>query len=75
MTKHFLHAAVLLSALLALPAWAWAYIDPGTGSMVLQLVIAGILGALYTIKLYWRRISAVLAKLLGRKSSEQDKDV
>jgi hypothetical protein len=34
---------------------AWAYIDPGTGSMVLQLLLGGIAGAVVIFKLYWRR--------------------
>ena len=33
---------------LALPADAFAYLDPGTGSMVFQLASAAILGALFT---------------------------
>lgn len=33
-----------------------AYLDPGTGSMVLQAVVGGILGGLLAIKLAWRRI-------------------
>ena len=35
---------------------AYAYLDPGTGSLVLQLLIGGILGALVTIKMYWTKI-------------------
>lgn len=33
-----------------------AYLDPGSGSMVLQLLIGGILGGALFIKLQWRRI-------------------
>jgi hypothetical protein len=34
---------------------AWAYLDPGTGSMMLQLVLGGIAGAMVVGKLYWHR--------------------
>ena len=34
---------------------AWAYLDPGTGSMILQLLLGGIAGAILIAKLYWRR--------------------
>ena len=37
---------------------AQAYLDPGTGSMILQGVIAGIAMATVTIKLYWHRLVA-----------------
>ena len=38
------------------PRMAYAYIDPGTGSYIVQMLIAGLMGALFTIKLYWGRI-------------------
>ncbi len=45
-----------VSALFALPAKAPAYLDPGTGSFVLQLLIAGFLGLVLAIKIFWNRI-------------------
>lgn len=41
---------------------AHAYLDPGTGSMALQLLIAGVVGALATIRLYWDRLKAVVTR-------------
>jgi membrane associated rhomboid family serine protease len=35
-----------------------AYLDPGTGSIVLQLVLGGIVGAVAVLKTYWRRLKA-----------------
>lgn len=32
------------------------YVDPGAGSLLLQLILGGIAGALVTLKLYWRRL-------------------
>lgn len=37
---------------------AHAYVDPGTGSYILQLVIAGLFGAAVAVKIYWKRIKA-----------------
>ena len=39
---------------------AHAYLDPGTGSMLIQVIIAGAVGAAFTLKLYWKRIKCVL---------------
>jgi len=47
---------------------AAAYLDPGAGSLMLQMLIAGIMGALFTIKLYWYRLKAFIARMLGRES-------
>jgi hypothetical protein len=33
-----------------------AYIDPGTGSLVLQVVVGAAVGLMVTAKLYWVRI-------------------
>ena len=37
-----------------------SYIDPGTGSLVLQMIAGGVAAAAVTAKLYWRRLSRVL---------------
>ena len=45
---------------LFLTAPAQAYIDPGSGSMFLQLLLAAIAGGLWTLKIYWRRLKNFL---------------
>lgn len=39
---------------------AYAYLDPGSGSLFLQVLLGGIAGLLVILKLYWRRILAFL---------------
>ena len=39
-----------------------AYIDPGTGSLVLQVVLGGIAGALLMLKVFGARIRALFSK-------------
>jgi hypothetical protein len=34
-----------------------AYLDPGSGSLILQAVVAGAAGVLVAFKLGWRRIT------------------
>ncbi len=64
-------AIIGVAALGASPA-VLAYLDPGTGSMLLQLLIAGILGALFTIKMYWYRFKRFFARLLGKEIAEPE---
>jgi len=33
-----------------------AYLDPGAGSYILQLIIASLLGGLFAAKLFWKKI-------------------
>jgi hypothetical protein len=56
----------LVLAVITYSQSAAAYLDPGTGSFMLQMLIAGIMGALFTIKLYWYRLKAFLTQLFGR---------
>jgi hypothetical protein len=55
-----------VTAILLIPATAQAYIDPGTGSYVVQLLLAGILGALFALKVFWRRVVSFFKGLFGR---------
>jgi hypothetical protein len=57
---------------IVLPATSYAYIDPGTGSYVFQLLIAGILSALVSIKIFWRNIKKFFAR--SRNGFEQGQD-
>ena len=45
---------MLLLATLARPAWA--YLDPASGSLLLQLVLGGVAGLALALKLFWGRI-------------------
>lgn len=38
------------------------YLDPGAGSMFLQIILAGVLGLSYAMKTYWRRITRFLRR-------------
>ena len=59
---------VSLVALMLFPSKAHAYLDPGTGSMLLQGIIAAIAGGLAAIKIFWARIFSSVSRLIGRDS-------
>ncbi len=39
-----------------------AYLDPGSGSFLIQMLLAGGLGAAFLIKTYWRKIRGLFVK-------------
>ena len=41
---------------------AYAYLDPGTGSVILQALIGVIAGVLITLKIYWYKLKEKLSK-------------
>ncbi len=44
------------------PGEAQAYLDAGTGSMLLQMFVAAAAGGLYLLKLRWRQLKARLVR-------------
>ena len=49
-----------------------AYLDPGTGSMALQMLMAGVVGALSIARLYWRQIKGFVRRRDIREESLDD---
>jgi len=46
---------------------AYAYLDPGTGSVVLQAIIGILVGAGITVKIYWYKLKE---KIFGLSKKE-----
>jgi len=65
-----LRTLLIAGLLLGMVNTASAYLDPGTGSFVLQLLIGGLMGALFALGLFWRKVRAFLARIFApRKKS------
>jgi hypothetical protein len=65
------NALLLVALLLVITAQpAHAYIDPGTGSFVLQAAIAGLLGAAYALKTFWWRIASSMKRIGSRRDGD-----
>lgn len=62
----------ILSVLLLFASPALAYLDPGTGSIILQGIIASILVGLASIKLWWYRLKNFFMTMLGRHSESSN---
>ena len=49
-----------------------AYIDPGTGSLLLQVVLGSVLASLVGIKLFWRQLKEFAGRLIGRPGTSRN---
>lgn len=49
----------------------YAYLDPGTGSMILQAIIGFITAALATILYYWEKVKTFFLKLFRKKKKSE----
>ena len=54
------------------PSSAQAYLDPGSGSFILQIIIASIMGIILVVKLYWKKIRTFLGSLFSKDVNEDD---
>jgi hypothetical protein len=45
---------------------SFSYIDPGTGSYIFQMLIAGLLGALFALKLFWGKVKLFFMNLFSK---------
>ena len=53
---------------------AFAYLDPGTGSIILQAILGFIAATLATLSFYWNKVKIFFSKLLKKnKKNEKDK--
>jgi hypothetical protein len=62
-------AAVAAFVFFLTSAPAYAYIDPGIGSMILQGLIGAVAGGLFLMRAWWGRIASFLPG--ARKSAEE----
>jgi len=61
-----IQTAIFLAVLLTWIAPAHAYLDPATGSILLQGLIAGVAGLVVVLRLYWQRLKALFRRMLGQ---------
>ncbi len=70
--KYFVIFRTILTTLVLLHVintkQAYAYIDPGTGSYILQMTIAALLAGLFTMKLFMNKIKTLFKNFFSRKN-------
>jgi hypothetical protein len=67
MKNTFSVAALAVAALFVIERPVEAYLDPGTGSMLLQVLLGGFAAVGVVAKLYWHRLTG----LFTRKTAER----
>ena len=50
---------------------AYAYIDPGTGSYVIQVVAAFVLAALFVVRAFWHNLKQGVLRIFGRAKNDE----
>ena len=60
----------LVVGLISYTSPAYAYLDPGTGSMLVQGLIGGIAVVMSFLSIYWQKVKA----FFGKKEADTDTD-
>ncbi len=50
------------------------YLDPGTGSLIIQITIGAVAGGLVAAKVFWKRIGGSVARVFSRSSRLEHTD-
>ncbi len=66
-----IHGIHSFSTILGRPA---LYLDPSSGSFILQVVLAALLGGGFAVKAYWKKIKAFITRTPVENSDEEDSD-
>ncbi len=67
-------ALYISSTFIFFPTKASAYLDPGTGSYVIQIVLAFVIGGLYGLKLYYKKIILYIQRLVSKEKNDSGHD-
>ena len=63
MKQYFIYSTV---SILLLTVPAHAYLDPGTGSIILQAILGFIAASIATLSFYWNKVKLFLNKLFKK---------
>jgi len=64
--------AIVIVVLVFFAHPAYAYLDAGSASMIIQMILAGIVGAAVTIKFYWQKICKFTRELFSSGNNKND---
>jgi len=70
--RYDLMALVAFYAVLFAPT-SYAYLDAGTGSQIIQVIIAGSVGVVFALKVYFKKIKLFFQSKFGKKSKTEMK--
>jgi len=71
-----MHKIILTTSIfLLVPNFAYAYLDLGTFTVFFQAIVAGIIGSILTIKLWWSSFVNFFKKLSDKKKKSNKDDI
>ena len=53
---------------------AYAYINPGVGSILIQMLLGGLVGLVIVLKLYWAQVKKIFQNPFSKNRGQGNKD-
>ncbi len=70
MIIHFLF--FIFTIYFSLTSISYAYLDPGTGSIIIQAILGVIAASLAYISFYWNKVKNFFSKILKKNKKKED---
>ncbi|MCA9473307.1 MAG: hypothetical protein MRJ96_09950 [Nitrospirales bacterium] len=67
----FIMLVVTTMLIVGMSGSAFAYIDPGTGSYLFQMLMAGLLSSLFAVKMAWRNIKIYISRFFSQNGPQE----
>ncbi len=72
MNLFFLNLGIFLFSTLVTPAYA--YLDPGSGSIILQAILGFIAATVATMSFYWNKVKLFLRKIFKKENKDKNSE-
>ncbi len=63
---------LILFCLFIYPNTAHAYLDPGTGSIIIQAILGFIAASVATVSIYWTKFKMLIKKIFRKKKDQKN---
>jgi len=72
--KKFTICSIVSLTVLSIANPSYAYLDPGSGSMIWQMILAGLAGAAVFFKFFWHKVVEIFGSADKKKSNSEQSD-
>ena len=69
-----INSILFISILIIIPNTSYAYLDPGTGSIILQAILGFIAATVASVSIYWAKFKILIKKIFNKKKNKNLED-
>ena len=69
-----INSILFISILIIIPNTSYAYLDPGTGSIILQAILGFIAATVASVSIYWAKFKILIKKIFSKKKNKNLED-